>query len=83
MLWEKERFGYQSIHYLVQVSEARVALAEYARYRAMIAEIQVRTILQHAWAEIEHDIQYKSSVAMPSVIRRRFMSLAGLLEIAD
>ena len=83
LLWQEERFGYQSIHLLVQLSNARVALAEYARYKAMVAEIQVRTILQHAWAEIEHDIQYKSSVAMPSAIRRRFMSLAGLLEIAD
>jgi putative GTP pyrophosphokinase len=46
-------------------------------------EIQVRTILQHAWAEIEHDIQYKSSTAIPEEIRRRFMALAGMLEIAD
>jgi putative GTP pyrophosphokinase len=43
----------------------------------------VRTILQHAWAEIEHDIQYKSVETIPAAIRTRFMSLAGLLEIAD
>jgi len=43
----------------------------------------VRTILQHAWAEIEHDIRYKSPEAIPTSIRRRFMSLAGMLEIAD
>lgn len=48
-----------------------------------MAEIQVRTILQHAWAEIEHDIQYKSVETIPSSIRRRFMAVAGLLEIAD
>jgi hypothetical protein len=41
------------------------------------AEIQVRTLLQHAWAEIEHDIQYKSPTAIPKEIRRRFMALAG------
>lgn len=45
--------------------------------------VQLRTILQHTWAEIEHDIQYKSSAAIPRDIRRRFMALAGLLEIAD
>jgi len=49
----------------------------------MLAEIQVRTILQHAWAEIEHDIQYKSVETILTPVRRRFMSLAGLLEIAD
>jgi putative GTP pyrophosphokinase len=58
-------------------------LAEYERYRGAVAEIQVRTILQHAWAEIEHDIQYKSTTAIPEEIRRRFMALAGMLEVAD
>jgi ppGpp synthetase/RelA/SpoT-type nucleotidyltranferase len=43
----------------------------------------VRTILQHAWAEIEHDIQYKSARALPPALRRRLAALAGLLEIAD
>src|SRR6185437_10448916 len=38
---------------------------------------------QHAWAEIEHDIQYKSASVIPVDIKRRFSSLAGLLEVAD
>lgn len=82
-LIEEERFGYQSIHYLVGVKLERTRLAEYERFAGATVEVQVRTILQHAWAEIEHDIQYKSSNAIPSEIRRRFMALAGMLEIAD
>lgn len=82
-LLEEDRFGYQSIHYLVRIKSARARLAEYERFTTAIAEIQVRTILQHAWAEIEHDIQYKSAVAIPAEIHRRFMALAGMLEIAD
>jgi len=82
-LIEQERFGYQSIHYLVRLNAERARLAEYERFADAVAEIQVRTILQHAWAEIEHDIQYKSSTAIPEEIRRRFMALAGMLEIAD
>jgi hypothetical protein len=39
--------------------------------------------LQHAWAEIEHDVQYKAPSTLPAEIRRRFMTLAGSLEIAD
>ena len=46
-------------------------------------EVQARTILQHAWAEIEHDIQYKSSATIPHDIKPRLMALAGLLELAD
>jgi putative GTP pyrophosphokinase len=77
------RFGYQSTHYLVKHLNARATLPEYTRFSDRIAEIQVRTILQHAWAEIEHDIQYKSSSVLPRMIRRRFGALAGLIEIAD
>jgi putative GTP pyrophosphokinase len=82
-LIEDERFGYQSIHYLVKLSFPRARLPEYDPFADSVAEIQVRTILQHAWAEIEHDIQYKSAAVIPVEIRRRFMSLAGMLEIAD
>jgi ppGpp synthetase/RelA/SpoT-type nucleotidyltranferase len=83
LLLEKERFGYQSVHYIAKLKPNRTSLPEYRRFADLVAEIQVRTILQHAWAEIEHDIQYKSVQTIPSLIRRRFMSLAGLLELAD
>lgn len=82
-LVEDERFGYQSIHYLLRIKSDRAHLAEYERFAEATTEVQVRTILQHAWAEIEHDIQYKSTNTIPSEIRRRFMALAGMLEIAD
>jgi putative GTP pyrophosphokinase len=82
-LHRSERFGYQSVHYLVTLNDERARLPEYQNFRNLVAEIQIRTVLQHAWAEIEHDIQYKSSITIPDQIRRRFMALAGMLEIAD
>ena len=83
MLIIEEKFGYSSIHYLARFKENRTNLLEYSRFKDLVVEIQVRTILQHAWAEIEHDIQYKAVETIPSAIRRKFMSLAGMLEIAD
>ena len=80
---QPEQVGYQSIHYLVKYPAARTAWLDYRRFDGLIAEIQVRTILQHAWAEIEHDIQYKALEALPARIKRRFAALAGLIEIAD
>lgn len=68
---------------MVTLSDARTSLPEYQRFKSAKVEVQVRTILQHAWAEIEHDIQYKTSATIPRDIKRRFMSLAGLLELAD
>jgi ppGpp synthetase/RelA/SpoT-type nucleotidyltranferase len=82
-LKEANKVGYHSVHYLVKLLPNRTELAEYSRFTDLVAEIQVRTILQHAWAEIEHDIQYKSVEVMPTAIRRRFIMLAGLLELAD
>lgn len=82
-LIREDKFGYGSIHYLVRLNDNRTRLLEYARFKGLVAEIQLRTILQHGWAEIEHDIQYKAVETIPNTIRRRFMALAGLLEIAD
>jgi ppGpp synthetase/RelA/SpoT-type nucleotidyltranferase len=82
-LMVEERFGYQSVHRLVMLSRRRAELPEYARFAGLIGEIQVRTILQHAWAEIEHDMQYKAGTTVDPSLRRRFMAVAGMLEIAD
>ncbi|MGW0967220.1 GTP pyrophosphokinase [Streptomyces sp. NPDC002516] len=79
----EQRLGYQSFHYLVKLQDERKRLPEYAKFSGLVAEVQVRTILQHAWAEIEHDIQYKATYALPIEVKRRFMALAGLIEIAD
>ncbi len=53
--------------------------------RVPSAQIQIRTVLQHAWAEFEHDIRYKGTVpqALAPDLNRRFTLAAGLLELAD
>jgi hypothetical protein len=72
-----------SLHYVVSLLPARSVLAEYRRYADLKAEIQVRSVLQHAWAEIEHDLGYKTALGVPRDVRRSFSRLAGLLELAD
>lgn len=80
---DPDRFGYVSLHYVAKLSSARSVLPEWAAYKDLRFEVQIRTILQHSWAEIEHDLGYKTAVTIPAHIRRRFSRLAGLLEIAD
>lgn len=72
---EATEFGYRSLHY---VSRVGGDLPERACF-----EMQVRTVLEHAWAEIEHDLGYKATEAIPLAVRRRLSRLAGLLELAD
>jgi ppGpp synthetase/RelA/SpoT-type nucleotidyltranferase len=78
-----DRFGYLSRHYVVSLSKERIKLPEYKNYDEIKFEIQIRSLLQHTWAEIEHDIGYKSQNSVPEQIKRRFARLAGLLELVD
>ena len=73
-------FGYRSLHYICHPPRE---LLEHHSDWDWPFEIQIRTILQHAWAEIEHDLGYKAPESVPVPIQRRFSRLAGLLEIAD
>lgn len=82
-LTDAGRIGYKSIHALVKLSETRRGLKEFKYYKDLVLEVQIRTILQHAWAEMEHDIRYKSVEDVPKIISSRFTALAGLIEIAD
>ena len=80
---DTDQFGYLSVHYVASLSPERLKLAEYSRFEGLKIEIQVRSILQHSWAEIHHDLGYKSKHAVPQDLRRAFSRVAGLLEIAD
>jgi putative GTP pyrophosphokinase len=79
---EADRFGYVSVHKVIRLSSARLALPEYKRFGGLLAEIQIRSILQHAWAEIEHDLGYLAH-EMPPHLRRKFSILSGMLELVD
>lgn len=77
------KFGYVSLHYIISLKEDRTSLVEAERFKNLKIEIQIRTILQHAWAEIEHDLGYKTIGDIPANVRRRFSRLAGQIELAD
>lgn len=78
-----DQVGYLSVHYVVTFNEKRTSLEEYKIYKSLKFEIQIRTLLQHAWAEIEHDRNYKFSGELPREIKRRFYLVAGTLELLD
>ncbi|MFC6152764.1 GTP pyrophosphokinase [Nocardioides yefusunii] len=76
-------FGYSSRHMLVRVpDEAPEGFEDIA---GAVANVQLRTVLQHSWAEFEHDIRYKGTIpeSLAPDLNRRFTLAAGLLELAD
>jgi putative GTP pyrophosphokinase len=80
---DADRFGYASDHYVVSISTPRADLAEWQPFAGLKAEIQVRTVLQHAWAAIDHKLAYKRSQDIPAEIRRGLSRVSALLEVAD
>ncbi|MBI9000824.1 GTP pyrophosphokinase family protein [Corynebacterium sp. CCM 9185] len=77
-------FGYGSHHLIVGVEGTSDATAELADYAGLRFEVQVRTVLQHAWAEFEHDIRYKGGgKTLDPRVDRAFTLTAGLIELAD
>ena len=75
-----DTFGYLSLHYICSLPFGDKWPDEICGKKF---EIQIRTILQHAWSAINHDIGYKSDFGVPREITRRFARLAGMLELAD
>jgi predicted RNase H-like nuclease/ppGpp synthetase/RelA/SpoT-type nucleotidyltranferase len=79
------RFGYASRHLLIGLDSAREGQPAFENLLGRRAQVQIRTVLQHAWAEFEHDIRYKGTIPDEHVpdFDRRFTLAAGLLELAD
>ncbi len=59
---ENQGTRYRAVHYTIRLREERLSLPEYARFAGLRCEIQIQTILEHAWAETSHDILYKTKL---------------------
>jgi len=80
---DPDTLGYLSVHYVVALSSARERLPEWEAFQGTKAEIQLRTVLQHAWAEIEHTLLYKAPRDLSDDLKRRLFRLSALPELAD
>ncbi|QVI30120.1 hypothetical protein MN2019_12970 [Mycolicibacterium neoaurum] len=79
---DPESWSYQSIHYDCTLA-ASDSGPRYDEIKGITFEIQVRTILQDAWATVEHYLAYKGLTTVPDALKRDFSALAGLFHIAD
>ncbi|EJD6109609.1 GTP pyrophosphokinase [Morganella morganii] len=77
------QLGYRSIHYVCDIGENRECLPEFNGLKDLKFEFQVRTVLQHAWAELAHDSNYKFTDKLPSDIERNLYLYSGMLELID
>lgn len=71
--------NYNARHLIVNLKNDRLKLTEYSAFANLKCEIQLTTVLHHAWSELEHDVIYKPDPSLfefaPEVlesIRERF-----------
>lgn len=85
-------FGYESTHILIELPEECLNFDEIEDEeiknlpipKNLVCEIQVRTNLQDAWAEVEHELIYKQEFSpFDAPLRRKLASVNASLNLAD
>jgi putative GTP pyrophosphokinase len=77
-----DQFGYGARHFTVRLGKSSSG-ARYDDLKHLPCEVQVRTVVQDAWAIIQHHLVYKRESQIPSQLQRKLNSLAGLFETVD
>jgi ppGpp synthetase/RelA/SpoT-type nucleotidyltranferase len=80
---DPDRFGYLSKHFVVSHGKRRRDLPENTQFADLKAEIQIRTVVQHAWAAIDRRLRYNNEADIPRELRRKLFRISALLELAD
>lgn len=80
---EFDQFGYRSTHFIIKIKKQWLNAPNYRSLENLKAELQIRTVLMHAWAEIEHKLAYKSESQIPKEFRRKLSRISAKLEESD
>lgn len=80
-----DRMGYISLHYICSFKKPKKALDPKLLeiMDNLKFEVQIRTSLQHTWAEVDHRLRYKTLVDVPNKVKRKLFRLSALFEMAD
>ena len=76
-------FDYQSKHYMLRSNSSISKIGDVEIPKGLPCEVQLRTIFQHAFAEVVHDKIYKSEDIIPTTAKRHCASSMALMETAD
>ncbi|WP_462250787.1 GTP pyrophosphokinase [Ekhidna sp.] len=78
-----KEFAYRSQHFIFRTNKKWNSAPKYRDLGDLKAEIQILTVLMHAWAEIEHKLNYKSDAQVPELFQRKLFRLSAKFEEAD
>jgi ppGpp synthetase/RelA/SpoT-type nucleotidyltranferase len=74
--------GYKAIHFVVRIRDDSKELKD-RKLKGLRCEIQLRTLLQSAWAEISHTLFYKKRIIMDDGIDNKLLELSTKLSGVD
>lgn len=77
-----DRFGYRSYHAVAKLRDDWLHAPGFRDYRGQTFEIQVRSVLMDAWANVSHQLFYKRELGSAE-LQRRLYRLSAMMEIAD
>ncbi len=81
-----KEFGYESIHILIKIPSDCLPTVntDLPLPEDLVCEIQIRTILQDAWSEVEHELVYKAEFnPFDKPLRRKLASMNASLTLSD
>lgn len=80
---EDNEFGYRSNHLIIKVKDSWCVTPNYKGLENIKVELQIRTVLMHTWAAIEHKLGYKNNQELPRNLKRKLYLMSAQLENAD
>ncbi|MBX7225670.1 MAG: RelA/SpoT domain-containing protein [Chitinophagales bacterium] len=78
-----DKFGYSSIHLIIAIKDEWTKTPDWENHKNKKAEIQIRTLSEHIWAETSHSLFYKREENIPNILNRDLFRLSALLEVVD
>ena len=83
-----KEFGYRSIHYVIKIKPENEKIINYGfdipeEIYDLKAEIKIRTLMEHSYADFTHKNSYKSKYAIPEKLQREIAGVAAMAESVD
>ena len=77
------RFGYPAASYTLSLSEKRYMLREWRKYKGLLFQLDIRTMLQEVWAAVLPKVNVNVDSGTKKKMERKLIRIASLLEEAD
>ncbi|MDI9370963.1 MAG: RelA/SpoT domain-containing protein [Synergistota bacterium] len=80
---DPDRFGYPAVYYTLSLNQARASMREWSKYKDLPFSLEVRTVIQEAWAANTPKLMLPTDASTKRRMQRKLFRVGALLEEAD